>query len=448
MNGELIRIVEALQREKDIDKEVIFRGIEAAVASATKKHYGKDTDIKVVLDRQTGKLTAFENGKPIDPEELGRIAAQSAKQMMIQKIREAESDVIFGDFEARKNTIMTGIVQRYEGGGLIINLGKTEGLIGRKDLIPGDSYRPGDRIRALVIDVRKVGSKVRIILSRTVPEFVVKLFELEVPEMLERLVVVKSIVRNAGYRTKIAIESVDPRIDCVGACVGVRGSRIKNIVGELNGEKIDVIPWDDRPEVLIANALKPAEISGLEIDEESRAARVIVNQDQLSLAIGKRGQNVRLASKLTGWHLDIVTEEERQAVAEALLATLKQVPEIAEDAVKIMSTAGYMSVEDILVRGVETLASLEGISADTAESVIQALKHHMDIGDIKPVAPAVPAREELVAEEGEEPPAAAAMEINKDDGDLGDEPAGGKATDEPAANETTSDEESQEENKK
>ena len=398
MNGELIRIVEALQREKDIDKEVIFRGIEAAVASATKKHYGRDTDIKVVVDRQTGKLTAFENGQPIDPEELGRIAAQSAKQMMIQKIREAESDVIFGDFEARKNTIMTGIVQRYEAGGLIINLGKTEGVMGRKDLIPGDSYRPGDRIRALVIDVRKVASKVRIILSRTAPEFVVKLFELEVPEILEKLVVVKAIVRNAGYRTKIAIESADPRIDCVGACVGVRGSRIKNIVSELNGEKIDVIPWDDRPEVFIANALKPAEIAGLEIDEESRAARVIVQQDQLSLAIGKRGQNVRLASKLTGWQLDIVTEQERQAVAQALLETLKQAPEIPEDVAKTMSTAGYMSVEDILARGAETLSTLEGIAPEKADEIIKAIKQRLEAGELKPVAPVI-ARPAEIAEE-------------------------------------------------
>ena len=428
MNGDLIRIVEALQREKDIDKEVIFRGIEAAVASATKKHYGKDTDIKVVLDRQTGKLTAFEDGKPIDPEELGRIAAQSAKQMMIQKIREAESDVIFGDFEARKNTIMTGQVQRYESGGLIINLGKTEGLIGRKDLIPGDSYRPGDRIRALVIDVRKVGSKVRIILSRTAPEFVVKLFELEVPEIVERLVVVKAIVRNAGYRTKIAIESADPRIDCVGACVGVRGSRIKNIVGELNGEKIDVISWDDRPEVLIANALKPAEIAGLEIDEENRAARVIVAQDQLSLAIGKRGQNVRLASKLTGWQLDIVTEEERQAVADALIATLVQAPEIPDQLARTIVAAGYMSLDDILTRGAETLATVEKIGKEQAEAIIQALKQRLNAGEIKPVQPAAKSRGKEVVEDAA---AAEDTEISELDGKVIDEGPAGESAEAP-----------------
>ena len=390
MNGDLLRIVETLHREKDIDKDVIFQGIEAAVASATKKHYGKDVDITVVVDRETGALTAYEDGNPIDPEELGRIAAQSAKQMMIQKIREAESDVIFEDFELRKNTIITGQVQRYEGGTMIVNLGKTEGVLVRRDLIPGDSYRPGDRIRALVTDVQKVGSKVRVILSRSDPEFVIRLFELEVPEIPENLVVVRAIARNPGYRTKIAIESMDPRIDCVGACVGVRGSRIKNIVGELNGEKVDIIQWDDQPGGLIVNALKPAEITGLEIDEDAASARVIVTPDQLSLAIGKRGQNVRLASKLTGWRLDIITEEERQAVADALAETLKQVPEIPAETADIIASSGYMSVEDVLTRGPEMLALVvAGLEAEQAETMINAVKERLDAGILKPVAPAV-----------------------------------------------------------
>ena len=404
MNGDLLRIVETLHREKDIDKDVIFQGIEAAVASATKKHYGKDVDITVVVDRETGALTAYEDGNPIDPEELGRIAAQSAKQMMIQKIREAESDVVFEDFELRKNTIITGQVQRYEGGTMIVNLGKTEGVLVRRDLIPGDSYRPGDRIRALVTDVQKVGSKVRVILSRSDPEFVIRLFELEVPEILENLVVVRAIARNPGYRTKIAIESMDPRIDCVGACVGVRGSRIKNIVGELNGEKVDIIQWDDQPGGLIVNALKPAEITGLEIDEDAASARVIVTPDQLSLAIGKRGQNVRLASKLSGWRLDIITEEERQAVAEALAETLKQVPEIPAETADIIASSGYMSVEDVLTRGPEMLALVvAGLEAEQAETMINAIKERLDAGTLKPVAPVVKTAEpEEVLETTEE----------------------------------------------
>ena len=404
MNGDLLRIVETLHREKDIDKDVIFQGIEAAVASATKKHYGRDVDITVVVDRETGALTAYEDGNPIDPEELGRIAAQSAKQMMIQKIREAESDVIFEDFELRKNTIIAGQVQRYEGGTMIVNLGKVEGVLVRRDLIPGDSYRPGDRIRALVTDVQKVGSKVRVILSRSDPEFVIRLFELEVPEIPENLVVVRAIARNPGYRTKIAMESMDPRIDCVGACVGVRGSRIKNIVGELNGEKVDIIQWDDQPGGLIVNALKPAEITGLELDEDAASARVIVTPDQLSLAIGKRGQNVRLASKLTGWRLDIITEEERQAVADALAETLKQVPEIPDETADIIASSGYMSVEDVLTRGPEMLALVvAGLEAEQAETMINAIKERLDAGTLKPVAPAVKTNEpEKVLETTEE----------------------------------------------
>ena len=392
MNGDLLRIVEVLHREKDIDKEVIFQGIEAAVASATKKHYGRDAEIRVVVDRETGALTAYEEDRLIDPEELGRIAAQSAKQMMIQKIREAESNVIYDDFEDRKNTIITGQVQRYEGGNMIANLGRVEGVLSRRDLIPGDSYRPGDRIRALVTDVRKDGSKVRIILSRTDPEFIIKLFELEVPEIVENLVVVRAIARNPGYRTKIAIESMDPRIDCVGACVGVRGSRIRNVVSELNGEKVDIIQWDDQPANLIVNALKPAEISSLEMDEEARVARVIVASDQLSLAIGKRGQNVRLASKLSGWQLDIISEEERQAVAEALLATLRQAPEIPDETANLIASSGYMSVKDLLTRGAETLAATVGIEQKQADGMLQALRRHLDDGSVKAVQPVVPDR--------------------------------------------------------
>ena len=379
MNGELLRIVEAIHRDKDIDKETIFLGIEAAVASATKKHYGRDSDIQVELDRETGELRAFEEGEPIDPEELGRIAAQSAKQIMIQKIREAERDVIFQEFETREGTILTGLVQRYEGGSLIVSINKIEGVLTRHDLIPGDSYRPGDTLRAVISEVKKVGPHVRILLSRSSNEFVIRLFELEVPEIHEGLVEIKAITRMPGYRTKVAIKSNDPRIDSVGACVGVRGSRIKNIVSELNGEKIDIIEWSDSPEIMIVNALKPAEISKLEIDDEAASAKVIVTQEQLSLAIGKRGQNVRLASRLTGWELEIVTEEQDIATHEAFLKSLAEVGGISEDVAQKIIAAGYTSIEEIIVRGTEILAGIEGIEADRAAEIIDKLKEHAKI---------------------------------------------------------------------
>ena len=376
MNGELLRIVEAIHRDKDIDKETIFLGIEAAVASATKKHYGRDSDIQVELDRETGELRAFEEGEPIDPEELGRIAAQSAKQIMIQKIREAERDVIFQEFETREGTILTGLVQRYEGGSLIVSINKIEGVLTRHDLIPGDSYRPGDTLRAVISEVKKVWPHVRILLSRSSNEFVMRLFELEVPEIHEGLVEIMAITRMPGYRTKVAIKSNDPRIDSVGACVGVRGSRIKNIVSELNGEKIDIIEWSDSPEIMIVNALKPAEISKLEIDDEAASAKVIVTQEQLSLAIGKRGQNVRLASRLTGWELEIVTEEQDIATHEAFLKNLAEVGGISEDVAQKIIAAGYTSIEEIIVRGTEVLAGIEGIEADWATEIIEKLKEH------------------------------------------------------------------------
>ncbi len=379
MNGELIRIVEAIHRDKDIEKETIFQSIEAAVASATKKHFGRDSDIQVELDRETGELRAFEDGEPIDPEELGRIAAQSAKQIMIQKIREAERDVIFQEFEAREDTIVTGLVQRYEGGSLIVSIDKIEGVLTRRDLIPGDSYRPGDTLRSVISEVRKVGSRVRILLSRSSNEFVTRLFELEVPEIHEGLVEIKAIARIPGYRTKVAIKSNDPRIDSVGACVGVRGSRIKNIVSELNGEKIDIIEWSSSPEIMIVNALKPAEISKLEIDDAAASAKVIVTQEQLSLAIGKRGQNVRLASRLTGWELEIVTEEQDIAAHEALLKNLTEAGGIPEDIIQNIIAAGYTSIEEIIVRGAEVLAGIEGVEADQATAIIDKLKKHVEL---------------------------------------------------------------------
>jgi len=378
MNGEqLIRLVEAIHRDKEIDTEIIFRGIEAAVETATKKHLGRDGDIRVELDRETGELRAFEDEEPIDPIELGRIAAQSAKQIMIQKIREAERDVIFQEFEHLIGAIVTGIVQRYEGGGLIVGIEKVDGILSKNDLIPGDSYRPGDTLRAVISEVKKTGQRVGIFLSRSSNDFVIRLFELEVPEINEGLVEVKAIARIPGYRTKVAIKSNDSRVDSVGACVGVRGSRIKNIVAELNGEKIDIIEWSDSPENLIVNALKPAEISGLEIDDESASAKVIVTQDQLSLAIGKRGQNVRLATRLTGWQLQIVTEEQDIAAHDAFLKDLVEFGGVTEDVAQIIISAGYDSVADIVERGAEILASIEGVEEEQAASIVEKLKKHL-----------------------------------------------------------------------
>lgn len=319
--AELLRIIDAIHREKDIDKEALFEGIETALLTAARKQYGTTGEINVAIDRETGDMRAYEDtpdGQVTIPLDLGRIAAQTAKQVIIQRIREAERDVIYDDYHKHLHSILTGTVQRYEGGTLIVNLGKTEGILPKTEQVRSEDYRVGDRIRAFVLDLKKAGQKVKIILSRTHPDFVAKLFALEVPEMAEGLIEVRALVREAGYKTKMAVQSIDGKIDAIGACVGVRGTRIKNVLDELKGEKVDVIRWSDVTEELIANALKPAQVNRIELDSENMRAKVAVDDEQLSLAIGRRGQNVRLAAKLCKWDISILTETELDAGTKGL----------------------------------------------------------------------------------------------------------------------------------
>jgi N utilization substance protein A len=305
MNGELLRLVDALHREKDIEKEILFEAIEGAINSAIKKRHNPLGELEVQIDRLSGKIDIFEEGTAVQYPDMGRIQAQTAKQVIIQKIREAERDVIFSEYEDKVGTIINGNVQRIEGGNVIVNLGRAEGILPKAEKIRGENYQPGDRIKALIQEVRKVGQKVRIVLTRASPDLVVRLFELEVPEIGEKIIEIKRIAREPGYRTKIAVSSYDMRVDCIGACVGIRGSRIKSITDELNDEKIDIIRWNESAEVLIINALKPAQIHSMSLDEEEKIAHVLVPDDMLSLAIGRKGQNVRLATKLTGWEIKI-----------------------------------------------------------------------------------------------------------------------------------------------
>jgi len=314
---ELLRLVDTLHRERDIDVEMVFQGIEAALLSAARKHLGASDALVVTIDRETGEVQARDGDHYIDPSELGRIAAQAAKQVMIQKIREAERESISQEFTERVGSIITGTVQRFEGPNIIVSLHRTEGLLPRSEQIFNENYHVGERIRAMVLEVRYVGTRVRIVLTRSHPDFVKELFFLEVPEVGEGMVEIAAIAREPGYRTKIAVHSVDPRVDCVGACVGVQGSRIKGIVDELNGEKIDIVRWSDEMDTLIANTLRPALIDSIDLDEATKHAIITVPEDQLSLAIGKRGQNVRLAGKLTGWNIDIQTAEALEADAPA-----------------------------------------------------------------------------------------------------------------------------------
>lgn len=364
MNGELLRIIDSIHRDKNIEKEVVFSGIEVALLSALKKRLGTAQEMSVTINRETGNLEVEGAKEAVQPEELGRIAAQAAKQVIIQKIREAERDVIYEDFEARLGEIISGSVARYQGPNIIVNLARAEGFLPKSEQIPPESYRPGDRIRAYVLDVRKSGQKVKIILSRTHPDMLRKLFQMEVPEIAEGIVIIKELAREAGFRSKIAVASNDSRVDCVGACVGVRGSRIKGIVDELNGEKIDIVRWDESPEGLITNALKPAEIKEIVLDEKTKRAEVMVSDDQLSLAIGKRGQNVRLASKLSGWDIDVYSIEEVAVATEDALKELTSLPGVDEEIAQKLIAAGIYSAADIVEVDGEDLK--EAIDIDDA----------------------------------------------------------------------------------
>ena len=380
--SELLRLVDSLHREKDIDSESVFKGIESALLSAARKHLGASDNLVVTIDRQTGEISANDGDREIDPSDLGRIAAQTAKQVMIQKIREAERDAISHDFSDRVHTVVGGTVQRFEGPNIVVNLAKTEGFLPRSEQIFSETYHVGERLRALVLEVRAVGTRVRVVLSRSHPEFVRRLFELEVPEVGEGLVEIKGIAREAGYRTKIAVNSLDPRVDSVGACVGVQGSRIKSIVDELNGEKIDIVRWSDQMDALIANTLKPAEIESIDLNADRRHALVVVPEDQLSLAIGKRGQNVRLAAKLTGWDIDIkpsaAPEAKASEAAKEPKAEAAAPPQAVEEP-KAETAAPPESVEEpkaeaaapppaVEAPQVETAAPPEGVEEPKAET--------------------------------------------------------------------------------
>lgn len=316
---ELLSLVEMIQRERDIDPEVVFSSLELAIETAIRKKYPDAELLQVLVDRGTGQISAYRDGVLINAAELGRIAAQTARQVITQKIREAEQDSIIQEYDARQGELVSGTIQRFERDDVIVQLPKGEGILPRSERVRGENPRVGDRIRATVLDVRRVGNRVRVVLSRTHPDLIRRLFELEVPEIMEGIIEIKHLSREPGYRTKLAVASYDPKIDCVGACVGVRGSRIRNVIDELGGEKIDIIRWNDSAEVLIMNALKPAEIESITLNEETDEAEVVVAEDQLSLAIGKKGQNVRLAAKLTGWDIKITSAEDAagQAFQEA-----------------------------------------------------------------------------------------------------------------------------------
>jgi N utilization substance protein A len=381
MSGELIVAVEYFQREKGIDREILFEAVEQALLQASKKSVGPARDLRIEIDRKTGAIRAlakqlvvenvvnkhdeitltdarrrFPNAQlgenieiEVTPQNFGRIAAQTAKQAMLQRIRQVEKNMVFEEFKGRAGDILSGTVRRFERSDVIIDLGKIEGIMPSRERVPTEEYQPGDRIRAYTLSVENAAHGPEIVLSRSHPDFVRKLFELEVSEIADKTVEIKGIAREAGYRTKIAVLSHDEKVDPVGACVGMRGMRVKNIVRELSGEKIDIIRWDPNVRQYVTNALAPAKLRNLVIDEARHSVKIIVDPDQLSLAIGKKGQNARLTAKLTSWNIEIEKEETAE-----------------------------LGFEEKVARAIQEVMTIQGIDKETAEGLVKGGFHSLE----------------------------------------------------------------------
>jgi N utilization substance protein A len=364
---QIMQVVDTIHRDKHIDKEIVFQAIESALVSASKKYHGEEADIGITIDRVNGKISGHVNGVPIDPEAaIGRIGAQTAKQVIMQKIREAERDAVFNEFDEQKDQMVNGIVQRTEGGTTTVLLNGIEAILPKSEQIPGETHHANERVRAVVAEVRKQNNRVKVVLSRSRPALVQRLFEQEIPEISEGVISVKAMAREPGYRSKVAVSSSDQRVDCVGACVGVRGNRIKNIVDELAGERIDIVRWNDDMPTLIPNALQPAEVDEVILCKELGRAIVLVREDQLSLAIGRRGQNVRLASKLCGWDIEIMTREELEEQIDRAVSGFSELDGVAPELAERLVVEGFLSYDDLSVIEPTTLMAFGGIDEEAA----------------------------------------------------------------------------------
>jgi N utilization substance protein A len=411
---ELLQIADAVAREKAIDREIVIEAMADAIQKAARSRYGTESNIQVDIDAKTGeiKLTRVlevvevvedysteialmiaqdrdpnvqvgdQVHDPLPPMDFGRIAAQSAKQVIVQKVREAERDRQFEEYKDRIGEIVNGTVKRVEYGNVIVDMGRGEGIIRRDEMIPRENVRYGDRVRAYVHDVRREQRGPQIFLSRTHPQFMVKLFTMEVPEIYDGIIEIRSVARDPGSRAKIAVISNDNSIDPVGACVGMRGSRVQAVVGELQGEKIDIIPWSQSPATFIVNALQPAEVAKVVLDEDAERIEVVVPDDQLSLAIGRRGQNVRLASQLTGWDIDIMTEEEesarRQKEFNERTELFMKALDVDEMVGQVLASEGFSQVEEVGYVELDEITSIEGFDEETAQELQTRAREYLD----------------------------------------------------------------------
>jgi len=369
--SEVLRIVDSLHREKNIEKEIVFRAIESALVSAARKHFGEEADIEFIIERDSGTIAGRCGQEELDYEEtIGRIGAQTAKQVIIQKVREAERDSQIEEFTEIMNDIVTGAVNRSDNRVCTVTLGPVEAILPRSEQIPGESHSANDRIRALVTEVKPQGNRVKVVLSRTRPVFVQRLFESEIPEISDGVISINAISREPGYRSKVAVSSIDSKVDCVGACVGVRGNRIKVIIDELAGERIDIVRFDEDPMHMIPNALQPAEVDEVILCQMLGKAIVLVRDDQLSLAIGKRGQNVRLASKLCTWDIDIMTQGELEQQIEKAVQGYVLLDGVNEELANALVGEGYLSYDELSVIEPSDLMEMAGITEEQVDSIV------------------------------------------------------------------------------
>ncbi len=438
MVADLRKVIDQVSREKGVDREVLIKTLEEAVKAAAKKKLGPNYDLEVNFNDEMGEIEVFEFkevvakltdanvqitleeaqeidpeseigdslGVKMDPDAFGRIAAQSAKQVIMQRLREAERDIVYDDYKDRRGEIVHGIVQRFDKGSIIVNLGRTEAELPVKEQIPKENYKQGDRIRAYILDVKQFSRGPQVMLSRTHPNLLATLFENEVPEISEGIVSIVQVAREPGSRAKIAVSSKDSDVDPVGACVGMKGSRVQAVVQELRGEKIDIVTWDEDPAKFICNALAPAEIVRVLVDEANRSMEVVVPDDQLSLAIGKRGQNVRLASKLSGWSLDVTSETNYNQTLKEAYESLLNLDGVGEGTALNLYQAGFRSADELAKVTVEELVQVRGIGEEKAAKLIAAAtlqaeskKQAEASKDEADQAPEGEARPELNAEE-------------------------------------------------
>jgi N utilization substance protein A len=407
MSREILLLVDALAREKNVSRDVVFAALEQALASATKKRFSEDVDVRVEIDRETGDFQAFRRWQVVpdeavefapiqialseavkrsqdiqleafieealEPVEFGRIGAQAAKQVILQKIRDAEREQILQDFLARKEHLVTGMIKRMERGNAIIESGRVEAVLPRDQMIPKENLRVGDRVRAFLMKIDRSVRGPHLILSRTAPEFLVKLFELEVPEIEEGLLEIKAAARDPGSRAKIAVKSNDQRIDPIGTCVGLRGSRVQAVTAELAGERVDIVLWSPDPAQFVINALAPAEVSGIVVDEEKHSMDIVVDEENLAQAIGRTGQNVRLASELSGWELNLMSEEESHRKTEEELDVIKHLfmdkLDVDEEVAEILAREGFGTLEEVAYVPVTELMEIEAFDEETVNEL-------------------------------------------------------------------------------